>query len=113
MIFTICSSAKLRRPLSLSLLKTINELATKQHDLQLMLLLQRFEPAAKIEYEIFLNSAKIAFIDGSHPQEHSPEMQLVGDTHPNAVMNKYWGEIVAQAITDRFENSSLVPTVLN
>jgi hypothetical protein len=94
------STASLRRPLSFALLNKINEISL-QHGQSFVVLLQRFQPKAQNEYEIFLQKNGIRFIDGSHPKQWAPEMQLAGDGHPNVAMNLYWGELVARFISAR------------
>ena len=94
------STASRRRPLSFALLKGIHELS-KHHGQRFVVLLQRFSPEARTEYMDFLKRSKIEFLDGSHPNESSPEMQLVGDTHPNAFMNKYWAELISKSFANQ------------
>ena len=89
-----------RRPISLALLKGLNQTAQDQ-GAELIVFLQRFSPAAKVEYLKFLDTSGISFIDGDHPLQLSPEMQIAGDGHPNAEMNKYWGELLARELSGR------------
>ena len=85
--------------LSFKLLEAIHSLS-EQKGARFILLMQRFKGSRK-EYLDFLSTHGIGVIDGSHPQEGLPEMQLLGDRHPNAEMNRIWGLRIAEALKER------------
>lgn len=54
-------------------------------------LLMRIDGEPKEHYSSFLASHGIAFVDGSHPEQDLPGMQL-SDGHPNAEVHRMWAE---------------------
>ena len=84
------------RPVTFELLRQMREVAGKI-GAAFYVLLQRFT-TARDEYEQFLAGQKISAIDGSHPGEDRPEMQLAGDRHPNAAMNAVFAERVLEEL---------------
>lgn len=69
---------------------------TSERNGRFIVLIQRHNQASRTSYLEFLKAHEIEFIDGSHPDQDSPSMQLQGDYHPNARMNKYWADKIVE-----------------
>ncbi len=81
------------------LLIEMNNLAEDNGD-KFIVLLQRLSLEKKKEYISFLKDNKIKYIDGVHPKQNEPEMQLSFDSHPNQKMYQYWAKLVVDYFGD-------------
>lgn len=87
------------RQLSFKLLEALHSVS-EQNGAKFVVLMQRFKGSRK-EYQDFLTAKGIGVIDGSHPEENLPQMQLLGDRHPNAEMNRIWALRIAEAFKQK------------